>query len=191
MSNLVFAINISADGCCDHTAFNPGDDVLDYFTRLTREADVQLYGRKTYELMVPYWPDVAKNPAGQSPGELEFAQAFISIPRMVVFSSTLEKAEGKNTTILRGPLKDEVQNLKSGPGKMILTGGVTLPSELLELGLIDEIRLVVHPAIAGKGRRLFDGVDLQEKPRLKLLDSHIFKSGSVALRYGTRSSGPS
>jgi dihydrofolate reductase len=73
--------------------------------------------------------------------------------------------------------------LKQEKGKNILTGGVTLPSQLAELGLIDEYHFVVHPIIVGEGRRLFDGINLQEKLQLKLVDSKIFKSGSVALHY--------
>ena len=65
MRNLIFAINITLDGCCDHTKFNPDDETLEYFTHLTRDADTFLYGRKTYQLMVPYWPDVAKDPSGR------------------------------------------------------------------------------------------------------------------------------
>ncbi len=65
MRNVIFAINITLDGCCDHTKFNPDEETLEYFTHLTREADTFLYGRKTYQLMVPYWPDVAKNLPGR------------------------------------------------------------------------------------------------------------------------------
>ena len=73
--------------------------------------------------------------------------------------------------------------LKQEPGKNILVGGVDVPSQLMELGLIDEYRLVVSPVIVGEGRRLFEGVNLPEKRRLKLVESKTFKSGSVALRY--------
>ena len=69
--------------------FNPDDEVLDYFTRLTRDADVLLYGRKTFELMVPFWPDIANDKSGQTKAENEFAQAFASVPQIIVFSKTL------------------------------------------------------------------------------------------------------
>jgi len=64
-----------------------------------------------------------------------------------------------------------------------LVGGGDVPSQLMEFGLIDEYRLVVSPVIVGEGRRLFEGVSLAEKLRLKLVESKTFKSGSVALRY--------
>jgi dihydrofolate reductase len=73
--------------------------------------------------------------------------------------------------------------LKQEPGKNILVGGVDIPSQLIELGLVDEYRFVVMPIIAGEGRRLFDGVNLQKKLQLKLVESKTFKSGCVALRY--------
>jgi dihydrofolate reductase len=183
MRKVVFAINVTADGCCDHTMFNPDDEVLEYFTQITREADYLLYGRKTYELMVPYWPDIAQNSSGQSKGDMEFAQAFTSVRHIMVFSRTLKKAQSAKTIIVSGNPREEIQKLKHERGKNILTGGVSFPSELLQLGLIDEIRIVVHPIVAGRGRRLFDDLDLQEKLQLKLVDTHIFKSGCVALRY--------
>jgi dihydrofolate reductase len=73
--------------------------------------------------------------------------------------------------------------LKQEPGQNILVGGVDVPSQLMKLGLIDEYRIVVAPIVVGEGRRLFEGVSLPEKLRLKLVESKIFKSGSVALRY--------
>jgi dihydrofolate reductase len=73
--------------------------------------------------------------------------------------------------------------LKQEPGKSILVGGVDVPSQLSELGLIDEYRFVVAPIIVGEGRRLLEGANLPEKFRLKLVESKTFKSGSVALRY--------
>lgn len=182
MRNLIFAINLTLDGCCDHTKVNPDEEVHDYFTQLLRDCDGLVYGRKTYELMVPFWPDVAKNQSGPTRALNEFAQAFVS-SKIVVFSQSLEQAEGENTRIVRTNLKDEILKLKQEPGKDILTGGVSIPSQLIELGLVDEFRFVVHPIVVGEGRRLLDGVSLPEKLELKLVNSKIFKSGSVALRY--------
>ena len=61
MRNLIFAINVTLDGCCDHTKQTGGDEILEHYTHLLRDADLQVFGRKTYQLMVPYWPDIAKN----------------------------------------------------------------------------------------------------------------------------------
>jgi dihydrofolate reductase len=184
MRNLIYAINTTLDGCCDHTKFYPDEEMMDYFTHLTREADTFLYGRKTYQLMVPYWPDVAKNSSGDRKADIEFAQAFDAVDKIIVFSQSLDSSpEDKKTRIVRTSLHDEILKLKQEQGKNILTGGVTIPTQLAELGLIDEYRFVVHPIVAGEGRRLFEGINLQEKLQLKLVESTVFKSGAVALRY--------
>jgi len=182
MRNVIYAINLTLDGCCDHTKFNPADDLLEHYMRLLRD-DVGLlvYGRKTYQLMVPYWPDIAKSQS-ETKADIEFAQAFDSLNR-IVFSRSLTGAEDKRTRIVRTNLRDEILKLKQEPGKDILVGGVDLPSQLMGLGLIDEYRFVVAPVIAGEGRRLFESVNLAEKCRLKLVESKTFPSGSVALRY--------
>ncbi len=183
MRNLIFAINTTLDGCCDHTKFNPDEETLEYFTHLTREADTFLYGRKTYQLMVPYWPDVAKHRSGQTKADYEFAQAFDAVDKIIVFSQSLDSPEGNKTRIVRTSLHDEILKLKQEQGKHILTGGVTIPSQLVELGLIDEYHFVVHPIVLGEGRRWFEGISLQARLQLKLVESKIFKSGCVALRY--------
>jgi dihydrofolate reductase len=182
MRNVIYAINLSLDGCCEHTKFNPDEDLLEHFTRLLLDdAGLLVYGRKTYQLMVPYWPDIAKSQS-DTKADIEFAQAFDSLNK-IVFSRSLASAEDKNTRIVRTNLRDEILKLKQEQGKNILVGGVDVPSQLTELGLIDEYRIVVSPVIVGKGRRLFEGVNLPENLKLKLVESKTFKSGSVALRY--------
>ena len=183
MRNLIYAINTTLDGCCDHTKFIPSEDVFEYFMQLTRDTSTFLYGRKTYQLMVPYWPDVAKDPSEQGNPDYEFAQAFVAVEKIVVFSQSLDSPEGEKTRIVRTGLKDEILKLKQEQGKNIMTGGVTIPSQLAELGLIDEYHFVVHPIVIGEGRRLFDGIKLQEKLQLKFAESTVFKSGTIALRY--------
>jgi dihydrofolate reductase len=180
MRNVIFAINITLDGCCDHTKMIADEKILEYYAQLLREVDVLVYGRKTYQLMVPYWPDIAKNHS-ETKAENDFADAFDST-NTVVFSRSLESVKGK-TRIVRTNLRDEVVKLKQEQGKNILTGGVDIPSQLIELGLVDEYRFVVQPIVAGEGRRLLEGVSLQERLRLKLVESKSFASGCVALRY--------
>jgi len=182
MRKVIFGINLSLDGCCDHTKFGGSEEVMEYFGQYLRKTDLLVYGRKTYQLMVPYWPDIANNPSDETKAEIDFAQAFAALP-MIVFSRTLEKAEGKNTRIVRGNLKEEILQLKQAPGKDILVGGVDLSSQLVELNLVDEYCIVVHPVVVGEGRRLWDDASLQEKLPLKLVEATPFKSGCVALRY--------
>jgi dihydrofolate reductase len=179
MRNVIFAINITLDGCCDHTKVIADEELLEHYTLLLRDACLIVYGRKTYQLMVPYWPDIAKSHS-ETKAENEFADTFDSINK-IVFSRSLDSAEG-NTRIVRTNLKDEILKLKREQGKSILVGGVDIPSQLMELGLIDEYRFVVQPIIAGEGRRLLEDITL-EKLQLKLVESRIFKSGCVALRY--------
>jgi dihydrofolate reductase len=181
MRNVIFAINITLDGCCDHTKQFADDETHEYFTHLMLDVDLQVFGRKTYQLMVPYWPDIAKNHS-ETKAENEFADTFDSIKK-IVFSRSLDSAEDKNTRIVRTDLRDEILKLKREQGKNILVGGVDIPSQLIELGLVDEYHFVVGPIVAGEGRRLLKGVSLRERLQLKLVESKIFKSGCVALRY--------
>jgi dihydrofolate reductase len=181
MRNLIYAINLTLDGCCDHTKFNPDEEDFEHHTQLLRAVDLFVYGRKTYQLMVPYWPDVAKDPSSTK-ADKEFADAFVS-KKKVVFSRSLASTDDGNTRIVGSNLRDEILKLKQEPGGSILAGGVDIPSQLIKLGLVDEYRFLIAPVVAGDGRRLMEGVSLPEKLRLKLVDSKILKSGSVALRY--------
>lgn len=181
MRNVIYAINVTLDGCCDHTKAIGDDEILEHYTHLLREADLQVFGRKTYQLMVPYWPEVAKSQS-ETKASIEFARTFDSLSK-IVFSRSLDRAEDRNTRIVRGNLRDEILKLKQERGKNILVGGVDIPSQLVELGLVDEYRIVIQPIVAGEGRRLFDRVNLPGRLKLKLVESKILKSGCVALRY--------
>jgi dihydrofolate reductase len=181
MRKVIFAINITLDGNCDHTKQMPDDETHKYHTHLIRNVDLLVFGRKTYQLMVPYWPEVAKNQS-MTKTLNAFTQAFDSVNK-IVFSRSLESAEDKNTRIVRTNLHDEIVKLKQEQGKNILVGSVSTPSQLIELGLVDEYRFIVSPILAGEGVRLLEGVNMQEKLQLKLVESKIFKSGCVALHY--------
>jgi len=181
MRKLIFAINITLDGCCDHTKQFVDEETLEYFTHHMQEVDLQVFGRKTYQLMVPYWPEVLKNQSATK-ADTEFARAFDTINK-IVFSRSLDGADDRNTRIVRTNLRDEILKLKQERGKNILVGGVDIPSQLIELGLVDEYRFVVGPIVAGAGRRLLEGVSLPERLQLKLVESKLFNSGSVALHY--------
>jgi dihydrofolate reductase len=186
MRKLIYAINMSLDGRCSHTLNlgpDSGGEILGYYAGLVREVDVFLYGRITYQLMVPYWPDIARNPEGETEADVDYARAFESVSKTVVFSKSLDRVADPRTTIVRGNLKDEVLKLKEERGRDILTGGVALPSQLMELGLIDEYRVVVQPIIVGEGRQLFDGLKPPQRLQLKLVDSRTFKAGWIMLRY--------
>lgn len=181
MRKVIFGINITLDGCCDHTKMIADVDAHEYFMDLMRDVDLLAFGRKTYELMVPYWPDIAKTRSGTKT-EVEFAELFDS-KKLLVFSRSLDKAEGKNTRIVRTNPRDEILKLKEEQGESILLGGVDVSSQLMASGLVDEYHFVVQPILAGEGRRLLEGVRLPERFQLRLAESKIFKSGCVALHY--------
>ncbi len=181
MRKVVFGINITADGFCSHTDGIPNQELYQYFISLLRNADVMLYGRTTYELMVPYWPDVAKSPSADE-AENEFARVFDSLD-IVLFSRTLKQVERTKTRIARTNPAEEVLALKQQPGKDILVGSLSIASQLSERGLIDEYHFVVHPVVAGKGPRLFETVKPNDRLRLQLLGSRTFQTGVVAHHY--------
>lgn len=180
MRKVVFAINITVDGCCGHESVVANDELHEYFTELLRDTDIEIFGRNTYHLMYPYWHDVAINQS-ESKSTNEFARTFDLIPK-IVFSTTLKSVEWKNTTLLRSNLQEEVLRLKQQPGKNISVGGLNIASQLAQSGLIDEYHFLIQPIVAGKGPRLFEsGKDFT----LELVGSKTFQSGVVALRYKT------
>lgn len=180
MRTVTFSLNISIDGYCDHTIGNPSEEVLDYFTGTMDDVDLVFFGRVIYQLMFPYWSDVAKDQSGTA-AENRFAQRFSAIDRVVV-SRSLENGD-ENTRIVRSNPAAALLELKQQPGKKILVDSVSMLPELITAGLIDEFKLVVHPVIVGKGRQLLDAGSLQEKLDLKLVNTINFKSGCVALHY--------
>jgi dihydrofolate reductase len=178
MRKVVFAINITIDGYCGHETGLVDDELHEYFTGLLRDSGVEVFGRNTYNLMYPYWHDVAVNQS-ESKVTNEFARTFDAIPK-IVFSTTLKSVEWNNTTLLRSNLKEEIIKLKQQPGKNISIGGLNIASQVAHWDLIDEYRFVVHPIIAGKGPRLFGSVN---NLTLKLVGTKTFRSGVVALHY--------
>lgn len=188
MRKVVFAINITADGYCSHTDGIADGELHEFFAALLRKAGLLFYGRITYQLMVPYWPDIARS---QSEDEAtnEFARVFDSLDKIVV-STTLKHVEDKNTRIVRGNVAEEVLALKREPGRDIFVGGLSVASQLSERGLIDEYHFVVHPVVAGKGPRLFDTVKPRESLQLDLIGVKTFQSGAVALRYVKKNHAP-
>jgi dihydrofolate reductase len=144
-------------------------------------ADALLFGRVTYEMMEAGWRRPASSEE-RSDWMEPFART-IDAKRKYVVSSTLERVDW-NAELVRGDLGKAVRQLKAEPGKGLLTGGVTLPLALAELGLIDEYELVVHPRLVGHGPKLFAG--LSKHVDLKLVSRLEYGSGAVAMRYETK-----
>ncbi len=185
MRKLVFGINITADGYCGHTDMIADEEMHNYFTEILRNSDLMLYGRVTVQLMVPYWPEIAKAQT-ESDATNDFARVFDALDK-IVFSTTMNDAEGERTRVVRTNLAEEVRVLKQMPGKDICVGSLSIASQLSESGLIDEYRFVVHPVIAGNGPRLFSSLKSSDRPQLELVDSTTFQSGVIALHYTNRS----
>ncbi len=184
MRKVVFAFNFTADGYASHTDGIADEELHEYFTGVLRDASVILYGRTTYQLMVPYWPDIAKTQS-ETRSLNDFARAFDALD-IVLFSTTLKHVERKNTRIAHGHVAEEVLALKQQPGKDICVGSLSIASQLSDRGLIDEYRILIHPVIAGKGPRLFETVKPQGRLLLDFIGSKTFQSGVVALHYGKR-----
>lgn len=180
MRSVTFGMNISLDGYCDHTIFNPDEELMDYFTKMMDDVDLLFFGRVMYQLMFPYWGDVANDQSGTE-SENKFAERLTAIDKVVV-SRSLDSIDG-NARIVRSHPAEELLKLKQQPGKKIAVDSVSLLPELIAADLIDEFNLVVHPVMAGQGRPLLEAGSLREQLRLKLVDTITFKSGCVALHY--------
>jgi dihydrofolate reductase len=169
------------DGCCDHRAILPDEDLHRNAIENLNRADALLFGRITYEMMEAGWRPTAGT--GTRPHWMEPFGRTIDAAKKYVVSSTLDRVDW-NAELVRGDLEKAVQQLKQQPGKGILVGGVKLPLALAELGLIDEYELVVHPRLAGHGPTLFAG--LSKHVDLRLVSRLEFASGAVAMRYEPR-----
>jgi dihydrofolate reductase len=181
MRPLRYSINVTLDGCCDHRAAIPDDDLFRHAVENLERADALLLGRVTYEMMESAWRPPA--PTGARPDWMEPIAPTIDAAKKYVVSSTLDRVDW-NAELVRGDLGKAVQQLKQESGKGLFTGGVTLPLALAQLGLIDEYEFVVHPRLAGHGPTLFAG--LSNLVDLKLVSRLEFGSGAVAMRYEPR-----
>jgi len=179
MRKLIAGINMTVDGFCDHTAAIADDELHEHYNQLLADGDTMLWGRITYQLMENYWPIVAKNPTGNKPAD-DFALLIDDMSK-IVFSRTLTQVDWKNTTLMKGDLKEKVLELKQQSGKNILAGSPSLIAALTQLGLVDEFQLCIHPIILGKGLPLFKNVE--DRVDLKLIKTKTFASGAIVHYY--------
>ena len=179
MKKLIAAINMSLDGVCDHTAMAPDAEVHQHYTDLLKEGSAILYGRITYQLMEDFWPNLVKNPSDNQALN-NFAEAINGIPK-VVFSHTLNHLEWENSILAKKALQDEVLALKQIADRDFFVGSPGLIISLMNLNLVDELQICVHPVVAGSGRLLFENI--QERNELKLVKTKIFSSGAIILYY--------
>jgi dihydrofolate reductase len=141
------------------------------------EADAMLLGRVTYEEFAAFWPSQEGSDDDQ-----EFTDYMNNTPKYVVSTTLEEPLEWNNSTLINGDVAEEIAKLKQQPGKDIsVTGSGTLVRSLLEDGLLDELRLMVHPIVVGSGKRLFE--EGGDQKALKLVDSKTFSTGVLYLTY--------
>jgi dihydrofolate reductase len=181
MRPLRYSINVTLDGCCDHRAAIPDEDLHRHAIENINRADALLFGRVTYEMM-----ETAFRPGAGTGARPDWMDPFartIHAAKKYVVSSTLKSVDW-NSELLRGDLEKAVQQLKRESGKGLFVGGVKLPLALAELGLIDEYEFVVHPRIVGHGPTLFAG--LSKSIELRLVSRLELASGAVAMRYEPR-----
>jgi dihydrofolate reductase len=181
MRPLRYSINVTLDGCCDHRAIIPDEELHRHAVENLNRADALLFGRVIYEMMAAAWRPAALT--GARPDWMEPFSQTINAAKKYVVSSTLDRVDW-NAELVRGDLDQSVQELKRQSGKGLFVAGVKLPQALAELGLIDEYELVVQPRIAGHGPALFAG--LSKPLDLKLVSRLEFGSGAVAMRYEPR-----
>src|SRR4026209_1373492 len=181
MRPLRYSINVTLNGCCDHRAIVPDEDLHRHAVENLNRADALLFGRVTYHMMEAAFRSPVQ--AEARPDWMEPFARTIDAAKKYVVSSTLDRVDW-NSELVQGDLGKAVLQLKQEPGEGLGVGAVTLPLALADLGLIDEYEFVVQPIVAGHGPTLFAG--LKERLELQLVGRQEFQSGTVVLRYQPR-----
>jgi dihydrofolate reductase len=186
MRKVIAALQTSVDGYIEGPnkeldwAMAEDEEAWKDINEILNSVDTIILGRVMYPEYEQYWLALLANPTGTK-NENAYARRADKIPHIVI-SKTLDKVAWKTTRIVRDV--EKIQSLKQQPGKdMVVFGGATLVSSLLNLGLIDELHLMVNPLVLGGGKALFK--DVKERHSLKLKRVKSLKSGKVSLTYST------
>lgn len=179
MRKVVAALFISLDGVTeapDQWQFDHFDaEMMSGMSSAIAQEDTVLMGRVTYQEWAGYWPTATGEP---------YASHINNVPKYVV-STTLDRVEWQNSTLVKRDLAQTINRLKQEPGKNIgVAGSPTLVRSLLADGLLDRLTLMIHPVVVGRGKHLFQGGS--ELQRLKLIDSTITSTGVAILTYEPR-----
>jgi dihydrofolate reductase len=188
LRNLISLMHVSLDGFVagpngeiDWAAARGDDELWETLTPILSTVDSAIFGRVTYHLFVDYWPTAATNPSS-SRNDVAFAHWIESVAKTVI-SKSLEKVEWKNTELIAKNIDGEIAKKKQQPGKTLLVfGSPSLTTTLINLNLMDEFRIFVHPVFLGKGKPFLQS--LKARHEVKLMASKGLRSGVVALRYG-------
>jgi len=144
-----------------------------------RSVDTFLLGRVTYQIWEKYWPAAGMSPMSTQ-SDLDFSR-FADTTQKVVFSRTLDRVDWKNTRLVRDHIPEEIARLKQQPGKnLAVAGGAGLARSFIQMGLVDDYQIIVHPVILGVGKPLFQDM---ARMNLRLLDTRPYRSGAVLLHY--------
>ncbi len=178
MRKIVAGLFLSLDGVFespDRWHFPYFNDEMGQAIQSQMDAsNTMLLERVTYQEFASFWPD-------QSSDEVPMANYMNSTPKVVV-STTLDTAEWKRSTLIKGNVAEELTRLKGEPGKdIMITGSGTLVRSLLRDDLLDELRLLIHPIVVGRGKRLF--ADEGKQTALTLVDATTFCTGVLSLIY--------
>jgi dihydrofolate reductase len=183
MRKIIYSGNTSLDGYVEDEDGNfdwtePSEEVHRFWNGWIRDAGATLMGRRTYETMEPYWTDAAANPSGEDYTD-EFAREWVATPRYIV-SRTLPSVP-EEMTLIKDDLETEVRRLKEASGGPIDAGGAGLGNSLAELGLVDELMMVVSPIPIGGGKAFLGPAFARTE--WKLVEHRTFESGPLLLRY--------
>lgn len=188
MRKVVLFMMVSLDGYFegpnhDLSWHNVDNEFNAFAVKNLNESGVLLFGRRTYELMANFWPSY--KPKKGDKDDILVAQKMNNLPK-VVFSKTLKTVKQirnwNNVTLIKGNIAHEIKRLKNQPGKnLAVFGSSNLSSSLLEMGLLDELRIMINPVVIGKGTPLFNGI--KDRFNFKLTKTKTFKSGNILLYY--------
>lgn len=185
MRKIISFMHISLDGFVagpngEMDWIKVDEEIFDYGAMRITKGDTALYGRTTYQMMESYWPTAGDQP-GASKHDVEHSKWYNKIHK-IVLSKTMKDANLPDTTIINDNLSERIHEIKQQPGEdILLFGSPTATHALIQLGLIDGYWLFVNPIILGQGIPLF--VDVKNKIKLKLLNTHQFTSGVTELNY--------
>ncbi|MFA1821085.1 dihydrofolate reductase family protein [Virgibacillus oceani] len=180
---VIYSQMLSLDGYIEARDGNidwsiPGAELFQHFLGEENTIDTYLYGRRTYENMAGYWQGADTN-AASTESEVQYARTWQKTPK-VVFSTTLEVA-GENSRIVKEHIAEEVGRLKAQEGLSMSLGGAALAESFMQMDLIDEYHLYIHPVVLGGGKPFFP---MQTSiTNLKLLETKTFDISVVYLRY--------
>ncbi len=185
MRKIVSSMHISLDGFAggphgEIDWIKVDEELFNFLTPITEQADTALYGRVTYRMMEEYWPTAAERPAATK-HDREHSRWYNSVMK-IVLSKTLHPSDVRNTIIVSEDIPKIINTIKQGTGKNILMfGSPSAAQTLMQHNLIDEYWLFVNPIILGNGIPMF--ANFKNSIHLKLREAKVFSSGVICLHY--------